>query len=194
MSPPAVQTSSKKLEESKAQRVLLSEDVEPSAYTISLEPDLDKYTYTGEETISIEVVNETDVITVHSRDVAVQEAEFTSLSEGSEPIAAAELSYNLKMMTLAFKFPSKLPVGTATLRIVFSGTLNDQMAGFYRSEYKSVEGEKRIMASTQFEALDARRCFPCWDEPARKATFELTLVRKFTTAACSQLMHLSRLC
>ena len=188
MSPSAVQSGGKKLEESKAQRVLLSEDVEPISYVIHLEPDLDKYTYTGEETISIEIVNETDVITVHSRDLAVQEVEFTGSSEGSEPIAAAELSYNIKLMTLALKFPQKLPNGPASLRIVFSGTLNDQMAGFYRSEYKSVEGEKRIMASTQFEALDARRCFPCWDEPARKATFELTLVRRNSG------QHASRLC
>ncbi|CAM9646828.1 unnamed protein product, partial [Laminaria digitata] len=50
------------------------------------------------------------------------------------------------------------------------------MAGFYRSGYTTVEGEARMMASTQFEALDARRCFPCWDEPARKAVFEVTLV------------------
>lgn len=49
-----------------------------------------------------------------------------------------------------------------------------QMAGFYRSGYTTVEGESRVMASTQFEALDARRCFPCWDEPARKSIFQVT--------------------
>lgn len=48
------------------------------------------------------------------------------------------------------------------------------MAGFYRSGYTTVDGETRVMASTQFEALDARRCFPCWDEPARKAVFQVT--------------------
>ena len=47
------------------------------------------------------------------------------------------------------------------------------MAGFYRSGYTTVDGESRVMASTQFEALDARRCFPCWDEPARKAVFQV---------------------
>lgn len=48
-----------------------------------------------------------------------------------------------------------------------------QMAGFYRSGYTTVDGESRVMGSTQFEALDARRCFPCWDEPARKAVFQV---------------------
>lgn len=47
------------------------------------------------------------------------------------------------------------------------------MAGFYRSGYTTVMGEAKVMASTQFEALDARRCFPCWDEPARKAVFQV---------------------
>eukprot|EP00438_Fugacium_kawagutii_P023078 Skav219020 [mRNA] locus=scaffold2142:370618:380851:+ [translate_table: standard] len=62
------------------------------------------------------------------------------------------------------------------LELKFVGILNDQMAGFYRSGYKDINGTSKIMASTQFESLDARRAFPCWDEPARKAIFGLTLV------------------
>ena len=51
----------------------------------------------------------------------------------------------------------------------FTGVLNDKMAGFYRSKYTNTQGESRYMAVTQFEATDARRCFPCWDEPSLKA-------------------------
>lgn len=58
------------------------------------------------------------------------------------------------------------------------------MAGFYRSGYTTVEGESRVMASTQFEALDARRCFPCWDEPARKAIFQVRKNVTFTLSTC----------
>jgi aminopeptidase N len=65
---------------------------------------------------------------------------------------------------------------TITLKIDFVGSLNNQMAGFYRSHYKDTNGNDKIVASTQFEALDARRAFPCVDEPAAKATFLLTLI------------------
>ncbi|CAB4297154.1 unnamed protein product [Prunus armeniaca] len=60
------------------------------------------------------------------------------------------------------------------LGIGFEGILNDKMKGFYRSTYEH-KGEKKNMAVTQFEPVDARRCFPCWDEPAWKATFKIRL-------------------
>src|SRR5262249_41254974 len=69
-----------------------------------------------------------------------------------------------------------LPVGPAELRLAFTGTLNDQLRGFYRSSYAGLDGQRRWLAATQFEATDARRCFPCWDEPAFKAVFASPLV------------------
>ncbi|HYY47073.1 MAG TPA: ERAP1-like C-terminal domain-containing protein, partial [Thermoplasmata archaeon] len=68
------------------------------------------------------------------------------------------------------------PKGPATLRLVFSGVLNDELAGFYRSRYTMSDGTEGFMAATQFESTDARRAFPCWDEPATKAVFEVSLV------------------
>ncbi|CAN0102751.1 unnamed protein product, partial [Ectocarpus sp. 8 AP-2014] len=86
------------------------------------------------------------------------------------------ISFDLKLCTATFTFPEPLAKGKGTLKLSFQCDINNQMAGFYRSGYTTVDGEKRVMASTQFEALDARRCFPCWDEPARKAVFQVTLV------------------
>lgn len=60
--------------------------------------------------------------------------------------------------------------------IVFSGVLNDKLRGLYRSKYLNEKGEERFAAVTQFESTDARRCFPCWDEPALKATFDISLI------------------
>src|SRR5262249_11223327 len=65
--------------------------------------------------------------------------------------------------------------GRWRLRLTFRGTLNDKLRGFYRSVYKDPSGVSRTMAATQFEATDARRAFPCWDEPSFKAVFAVTL-------------------
>lgn len=78
--------------------------------------------------------------------------------------------------TLKLTFSNAIPPGTYTLEIIFSGVLNDKLKGLYRSKYVNENGEDRYAAVTQFEATDARRCFPCWDEPALKATFDISLV------------------
>lgn len=65
---------------------------------------------------------------------------------------------------------------TALLSIEYSGIINDKMAGFYRSSYKSKDGKAMYMGATQFESTDARQALPCWDEPAIKATFDVTLI------------------
>ncbi len=69
-----------------------------------------------------------------------------------------------------------LKLGSAKLHINYVGELNDKLKGFYRSKYVHPSGEERYAATTQFEAADARRALPCWDEPAVKATFDVTLV------------------
>ncbi|KAG5192903.1 membrane alanyl aminopeptidase [Tribonema minus] len=170
-----------------AGRVLLPPHVEPRKYNLRLEPDLERFSYEGLVKVDVEVVTSTNTITVHSKDIAVHEVSFTPGQQGSAPIAAIALAFDLKLTTLSMTFPTDLPAGPGTLEIRFTGTLNNQMAGFYRSGYTAADGEKRMMASTQFEALDARRCFPCWDEPARKAVFEVTMVIPTNRAALSNM-------
>ena len=78
---------------------------------------------------------------------------------------------------------SKKVSGKVKICIDFKGTLNDRLLGFYRSKYKDTSGKTKYLATTQFEAADARRAFPCWDEPAIKATFDVSLlVEKHMTA------------
>ena len=72
--------------------------------------------------------------------------------------------------------PSELPPGACTISCRFTGTLNDKLRGFYRSTYTDPDGETQTIATTQFESVDARRCFPCFDEPDRKAVFEIALI------------------
>src|SRR3989304_1370209 len=65
---------------------------------------------------------------------------------------------------------------SAQLCLEFIGILNDRLLGFYKSEYKDARGKKKYLATTQFEAADARRAFPCWDEPEAKATFDISII------------------
>ena len=74
------------------------------------------------------------------------------------------------------RFDTVLQPGAWRLVLSFTGILNDKLRGFYRSTYKDTKGNTRSLAATQFEATDARRAFPCWDEPAFKAVFAATLV------------------
>lgn len=94
------------------------------------------------------------------------------------------VSYDEKDERATIKLSEKIPTGEAVVSISFKGTMNNSMSGFYRSKYKPVvtpsastpkEGDFHYMLSTQFEACDARRAFPCFDEPNLKATFELDL-------------------
>lgn len=89
---------------------------------------------------------------------------------------AVETTFDEHRETTTFTFESELPKGPALLTIYYDGILNDKMAGFYRSTYKDAEGNTKVMGVTQFEATEARRAFPCWDEPSAKATFSIKLV------------------
>ena len=87
---------------------------------------------------------------------------------------------NEKKEELQIKLSQKIK-GKATIALEFQGILNDRLLGFYRSQY-SQGGKTKYLATTQFEAADARRAFPCWDEPEAKATFDISITadNKFT--------------
>ena len=86
------------------------------------------------------------------------------------------VSFNDELEQVTFRPADLLPPGPCTISCRFSGTLNDKLRGFYRSTYTGPDGETQTMATTQFESVDARRSFPCFDEPDRKAVFEITLI------------------
>ena len=151
----------------------LPSNVQPEHYAITLSPDLDRFTFEGEETISITILEPTAVVELNAIELQVFSAS-ASLADGSTHSASVDLDEQAERARLTFAQP--LPAGKAELQLTFSGTLNDQMRGFYRSRYTAADGSTRHMATTQFEATDARRAFPCWDEPSAKAVFEVTLV------------------
>ncbi len=147
--------------------------VVPSRYDIRLEPDLEAATFAGEETIAIAVSEPVSEIVLNAAELTVQSAS-VAVADGAVVPGSAALETEDERVRL--RFPSPIPAGEHRLTIAFTGTLNDRLRGFYRSTYKDAAGVSHIIAATQFEATDARRCFPCWDEPALKAVFAATLV------------------
>ena len=153
--------------------VALPTNVRPTRYDLALTPDLDAFTFTGQVSIDVEVLDPTSTIVLNSAEIAVQSCSVTT--SDSTAHAAASIEYDETEETVAFGFGATLPAGNARLDIAFTGELNDRLRGFYRSAYTDANGDERIMATTQFESTDARRAFPCWDEPSLKATFTVTL-------------------
>lgn len=91
--------------------------------------------------------------------------------------SSPKVDYNEALQTTKVSFEKELPKGSkAQLEMKFTGQLNDKMAGFYRSTYKNKDGSQGILATSQMEPTDARRAFPCFDEPSLKAEFTITLV------------------
>ena len=151
----------------------LPRHVIPTRYDIRLEPDLTDATFRGQVTITITVKQTTKTILLNALDLVLQSA----VIEGDnrrQIEARIESQPTTQRVVLSFQEP--IQPDEWRLHLAFHGKLNDQLRGFYRSTYKDDSGTVHTLAATQFEATDARRAFPCWDEPDFKAIFATTLV------------------
>ncbi|HZO82881.1 MAG TPA: M1 family metallopeptidase [Candidatus Binataceae bacterium] len=165
----------------RASEYRLPTNVVPERYEISLTPDLKAFTFAGEESVAVRVLSPTAEIVLNALELEIDRV---SAERGGATVGGkAELEPARERARLAFE--RTLEPGEWTLRIVFRGILNDKLHGFYRSTYKDARGNTHLVASTQFEATDARRAFPCWDEPALKASFKVRLVIDEELAAFS---------
>ena len=162
--------------------VMLPKNVRPVHYRLTLTPDLAEAAFSGEASIDLEILDPTDTVVLNAVELDVA-AGSIRLPNGSE--YGGEVALDEDEETAAFRFGAVLPPGPATLSVAFTGELNDKLRGFYRSRYVDRSGEERYLATTQFEATDARRAFPCWDEPALKASFQVTLIVPADLAAVS---------
>ncbi|XP_071679331.1 aminopeptidase M1-B isoform X2 [Lolium perenne] len=142
---------------------------QPLRYDLLLRPDLAACTFSGSAAVAVAVSAPTRFLVLNAAELSVDGS-----SIRFQDLAPTEVVQFEEDEILVIGFQKELPVGEGVLTMNFTGTLNDQMRGFYRSKYE-YKGESKNMAVTQFQAADARRCFPCWDEPAFKAKFKLTL-------------------
>jgi puromycin-sensitive aminopeptidase len=147
--------------------------VVPIRYDLRLEPDLTTARFAGEEVITLTIHQPTSEIVLNAIELDITSAK---IEEDSGPARQATMMLDAALQRCHLTFAMPLSPGTWKLSITFSGTLNDKLRGFYRSTYKDERGTIHNMAATQFEATDARRAFPCWDEPDFKAVFATTLV------------------
>ena len=143
----------------------------PINYKLKFEPLFDNFTFNGMEIITINLPRATNSIILDAAELKIKKCH---VEQGTK-IITAKVSLNKKNERLTVKLTKKIK-GKAKLCIKFTGVLNDRLLGFYKSQYKDNRGKTKYLATTQFEAADARRAFPCWDEPAVKATFDVSLL------------------
>ena len=145
--------------ESKA--VMLPKSVTPSRYALTLCPNLETFVFTGEVEIDIEILQPTNSIVLNAAELEINSCWL--INSNNTTLSPSKTILEEKSETLTFMFEEDIPVGNAKLKIEFTGELNDRLRGFYRSRYHDGNGKERYLATTQFEATDARRAFPCWD-------------------------------
>ncbi|KAN0079201.1 Peptidase family M1 domain containing protein [Elaphomyces granulatus] len=143
------------------------------------------WTYHGIVKIDLKVISLTGELVLNSKEIEVKSAEISD-PKGTLSLKASNISYDKSSERVVFRFQEEIMPADLTLTVSFIGTMNDSMAGFYRSKYKAAasaapdadtpkDGEFHYMLSTHFEACDARRAIPCFDEPNRKATFDFEI-------------------
>jgi aminopeptidase N len=147
----------------------LPKTVLPVHYALDLKPDLDALSISGSENVDIKVLNATDRVVLNSLNIAI-----ASASIDGKPGEGATVSLDPKAQTATLTFSRPIEVGAHQLRIAFTSRINQFSQGLFFVDYPTSSGRRRMFA-TQLEPTDARRIFPCWDEPAFKASFEPTV-------------------
>lgn len=147
----------------------LPTSVSPRHYELTLRPDLADATFTGTVTIDIDVDAAVTELVLNAIELTIDSV----VLDGE--VVAGKIAYDDKLERITIPLAGTLSEGSHQLELEFTGILNDKLRGFYRSTYTDDEGVEHVLATTQFESTNARRAFPCWDEPAIKATFGVTL-------------------
>ena len=147
----------------------LPKSIVPRHYTVEIRPDLEKLTTQGRIGVQFEVLKPTSEIVLNALDLEITAAKL----EGKADLALKPVLDAAKQ-TLTFKLPHELKRGHYVLYVEFTGHITEQAEGFFYVRYAAPSG-KKIMLATEMEPADARRMFPCWDEPVFRATFDLTV-------------------
>jgi len=148
----------------------LPKTVIPNHYSITIKPDLDNEKFSGSETITLKVKEKVNSIKLNSIDLVIDRAEIKDIS-----LKSINISEDKDHETVSVNFDEYLDPGEYKLDLDFHGDLDNSLRGFYLSRYKDDNGVDHKIGTTQFESTDARRAFPCFDEPEFKSVFSITL-------------------
>lgn len=154
--------------------VRLPKTVKPIKYHIQITTDFKTNSFEGHEYVEMKILEETSKLVLNMKEIEITSAALITSKLSFLEVKNIEIDREKQRTTLCFD--NELQKGCSNLYITFKGSLKKDMAGLYLSTYKTPDGQEKTMAVTQFEDSDARKAFPCWDEPALKARFQLTLV------------------
>ncbi|XP_044585795.1 thyrotropin-releasing hormone-degrading ectoenzyme-like [Cotesia glomerata] len=154
----------------------------PVHYTINIIPYIEEnnFTFDGESLILIEAKIESNIIILHAKNLQIKGN--ITLNNATNKYESNNYTIDIENDFLSVVFNEKIVQGNYTLHLKYCGVINDNFRGIYRRNYTDTFGDKQWFVSTQFEPNYARRAFPCWDEPAFKATFQISIKhnRRFT--------------
>lgn len=160
-------------------KMRLPEHIIPVHYNLMIHANLTTLTFEGTTAVEITVSQPTSAIILHSHHLQISKATLKNGAgerQSEEPLRVLEYPPHEQIALLA---PKPLAIGLPyTVVIDYAGNLSESFHGFYKSTYRTKEGEVRILASTQFEPTAARMAFPCFDEPAFKASFLVKIRRE----------------
>lgn len=173
------------------EEIRLPTNLHPLHYDMLVRTYLNKLTFTGNSNITIKVTNSTDLILFH---INLLEIRAVSVEDGSgKPLAIKEEFGYKPNQFYVVRMDAELPVGRYTLKIKFAGNVTTkQLNGFYNSTYTTKGNITRVLGATDFQPTDARKAFPCFDEPALKATFTISIEHASEYRALSNMPAVSR--
>ncbi|MFM8819574.1 MAG: M1 family metallopeptidase [Phenylobacterium sp.] len=151
------------------ERVILPTDVRPERYDIHVRPNPETLSFSGRADIALTVLRPTDRIVLNAADLAFGKVTL------SGTMAAPKVILDDAQQTAAIVFDQPLKPGRATLSIDYTGKIYQQPSGMFALDYATADGTRKRALFTQFEAADARRFAPVWDEPGIKAIFSLSV-------------------
>ncbi|KAH8243515.1 hypothetical protein KR032_008161 [Drosophila birchii] len=159
----------------------LPQQIRPSKYRLQLRPDLDRKNYSGNISISLQVLEPIAFIPVHAKKLNVSTVDVQRLDESGAPLKSIIPTLTFAHPEFEYwvtEFEQPLEVGNYSLSLNFTGSLIDRITGMYQSSYlDKLKNRTRAIVSTKFEPTYARLAFPCFDEPSLKAQFTISVAR-----------------